>query len=139
MWSEPKRVEQAPRHRRDTQSGARTRGSVLITRSEKLRWPCQEGYKRYAIFSREAATSASAKENSLVPVDIAFITVNYNTLEYVSQLTSFFNSLDVPFTLSFTVVDNDSRDGSQDFLQSHPEINYLPTKGNIGYGRAVNR
>jgi N-acetylglucosaminyl-diphospho-decaprenol L-rhamnosyltransferase len=74
-----------------------------------------------------------------VPVDIAFITVNYNTLDCVSQLTSFFNSLDVPFTLSFTVVDNDSGDGSQDFLRSHPEINYLPTKGNIGYGRAVNR
>jgi N-acetylglucosaminyl-diphospho-decaprenol L-rhamnosyltransferase len=74
-----------------------------------------------------------------VPVDIAFITVNYNTLEYVSQLAGFFKSLDVPFTFSFTVVDNDSRDGSQEFLQSRLEINYIQSGGNIGYGRAINR
>jgi N-acetylglucosaminyl-diphospho-decaprenol L-rhamnosyltransferase len=72
-------------------------------------------------------------------VDIAFITVNYNTLECVSHLTNFSNSLDVPFTFTFTVVDNDSRDGSQEFLQSQPEINYLQMGENIGYGRAINR
>jgi GT2 family glycosyltransferase len=74
-----------------------------------------------------------------VPVDIAFITVNYNTLECVRQLANFFKSLDAPFTFTFTVVDNGSRDGSPEFLQSHPEINYLQTGGNIGYGRAINR
>ena len=74
-----------------------------------------------------------------MPVDIAFITVNYNTLECVGQLAGFFKSLDVPFTFSFTVVDNDSRDGSQEFLQSHQEINYIQSGGNIGYGRAINR
>jgi N-acetylglucosaminyl-diphospho-decaprenol L-rhamnosyltransferase len=74
-----------------------------------------------------------------MPVDIAFITVNYNTLECVTQLTGLFKHLEVPFTFSFTVVDNDSRDGSQEFLQSHPEINYVQTGGNIGYGRAINR
>src|SRR5260221_10075283 len=79
------------------------------------------------------------QERSFVPIDIAFITVNYNTLECVSQLTSFFNSLDVPFTFTFTVVDNDSGDGSQEFLQSHPEIDYLQIGENIGYGRAINR
>ncbi len=74
-----------------------------------------------------------------MPVDIAFITVNYNTLECVTQLTNFFKSLDVPFTFTFTVVDNGSADGSQEFLQSQPEIHYLQTGGNIGYGRAINR
>jgi N-acetylglucosaminyl-diphospho-decaprenol L-rhamnosyltransferase len=74
-----------------------------------------------------------------MPVDIAFITVNYNTLECVHQLTNFFRSLDLPFTFTFTVVDNNSRDGSQEFLQSRPEINYLQTNGNIGYGRGINR
>ena len=78
-------------------------------------------------------------ESSVVPVGIAFITVNYNTLECVSQLAGFFKNLDVPFTFSFTVVDNASADGSQEFLQSHPEIHYLQTGGNIGYGRAINR
>jgi len=72
-------------------------------------------------------------------VDIAFVTVNYNTLEYVQRLTDFFNCLEVPFTFSFTVVDNNSQDGSQEFLQSHPETHYLQTGKNIGYGRGINR
>ena len=38
-------------------------------------------------------------------VDIAFITVNYNTLDWVKHLADFFSSLDVPFTFTFTVVD----------------------------------
>lgn len=74
-----------------------------------------------------------------MPVDIAFITVNYNTLKCVTELAGFFQSLDVPFTFIFTVVDNNSRDGSQEFLQSHPEIQVLQSGGNIGYGRAINR
>lgn len=74
-----------------------------------------------------------------MPVDIAFVTVNYNTLEWVSRLTDFFSKLDAPFTFSFTVVDNNSVDGSQEFLKAHPEINYLQTGENIGYGRAINR
>jgi N-acetylglucosaminyl-diphospho-decaprenol L-rhamnosyltransferase len=81
----------------------------------------------------------SPRELSSTPVDIAFITVNYNTLECVTQLTNFFSNLAVPFTFTLTVVDNDSRDGSREFLQSHPEINYLQMGENIGYGRAINR
>ncbi len=74
-----------------------------------------------------------------MPVDIAFITVNYNTLDCVRQLATFFINLDVPFTFTFTVVDNNSRVGSQEFLQSRPEINYLQTGENLGYGRGINR
>src|SRR4029077_4824737 len=70
---------------------------------------------------------------------MAFVTVNYNTLEYVQRLTDFFNRLEVPFTFSFTVVDNNSHDGSQEYLQSHREIHYLQTGENIGYGRGINR
>jgi N-acetylglucosaminyl-diphospho-decaprenol L-rhamnosyltransferase len=92
------------------------------------------------LYLRVVAESANAKgESSVVPVDIAFITVNYNTLECVRQLAGFFKSLDAPFTFTFTVVDNDSSDGSKEFLQSHPEINYIQTGGNIGYGCAINR
>ena len=74
-----------------------------------------------------------------MPVDIAFVTVNYNTLECVRQLAAFFKGLDVPFTFTFTVVDNASSDGSQEYLQAQPEIQYIQTGGNIGYGRAINR
>jgi N-acetylglucosaminyl-diphospho-decaprenol L-rhamnosyltransferase len=73
-----------------------------------------------------------------MPEDIAFITVNYNTLEYVTQLTGFFHTLDVPFRFSFTVVDNNSHDGSQEFLQEQQEVNYLQAGENLGYGRAIN-
>jgi GT2 family glycosyltransferase len=68
-----------------------------------------------------------------VPVDIAFITVNYNTLECVQYLASFFATLDVPFTFSFTVVDNNSDDGSAGFLGSGCELHYIQMGANIGY------
>ncbi|HXJ11610.1 MAG TPA: glycosyltransferase family 2 protein [Candidatus Limnocylindrales bacterium] len=73
-----------------------------------------------------------------MPVDIAFITVNYNTLDWVKHLAEFFSSLDVPFTFTFTVVDNHSTDGSQEFLESHPDVEYLQTGENLGYGRGMN-
>lgn len=72
-------------------------------------------------------------------MDIAYITVNYNTLSWVKQLADFFSSLRVPFTFSFCVVDNNSNDGSKEFLQSRTEIRYLQTGQNLGYGRAINR
>ena len=74
-----------------------------------------------------------------MPVDIAFITVNYNTLECAKLLANFFGGLDAPFTFTFTVVDNNSTDGSQEFLQSRPEVKYLQTGENLGYGRGINR
>jgi N-acetylglucosaminyl-diphospho-decaprenol L-rhamnosyltransferase len=83
--------------------------------------------------------SNPATEISAKPVDIAFLTVSYNTLQSTQQLASFFSSLEAPFTFSFTVVDNASHDGSQEFLRSHPEIHYLQTGENLGYGRAINR
>jgi GT2 family glycosyltransferase len=92
-----------------------------------------------SLFSVFAVAANAKGEYYSVPVEITFITVNYNTLECVRQLAGFFKTLDVPFTFSFTVVDNDSKDGSQEFLQSHPEVNYLQTGGNIGYGRAINQ
>jgi N-acetylglucosaminyl-diphospho-decaprenol L-rhamnosyltransferase len=72
-------------------------------------------------------------------LDIAFITANYNTLSWVKQLAEFFSGLHAPFTFSLCVVDNDSTDGSKGFLESRPEIHYLQTGENLGYGRAINR
>jgi N-acetylglucosaminyl-diphospho-decaprenol L-rhamnosyltransferase len=81
--------------------------------------------------------SPEAKKET--PVDIAFITVNYNTLACVRELARFFSALEAPFTFSFTVVDNNSEDGSQEFLKSQPGIHYIQTGENLGYGRAINR
>lgn len=72
-------------------------------------------------------------------VDVAFITVNYNTLECVRLLVAFFATLDVPFTFSFTVVDNNSDEASKRFLQSQSTIQYVQTGANTGYGRGINR
>ena len=74
-----------------------------------------------------------------MPADIAFITVNYNTLECVKQLTTFFRGLEVPFTFSFTVVDNGSKDGSEEFLKSQTQVQSMIAGENLGYGRAINR
>lgn len=72
-------------------------------------------------------------------VDIAFITVNYNTLDLVRKLAAFFEDLQVPFTFSLTVVDNNSTDGSPEFLASCARIRYIQAGQNIGYGPAINR
>lgn len=89
--------------------------------------------------SNTFSAKCSSNVFAVMPVDIAFITVNYNTLECVKHLADFFSGLDVPFSFSLTVVDNNSADGSQQFLESRPEINYLQTGENLGYGRGINR
>jgi len=73
-----------------------------------------------------------------VSVDIAFITVNYNTLDLVKKLAAFFETLSAPFTFSLTVVDNSSTDGSPDFLKASPQVHYIQVEKNIGYGPAIN-
>jgi N-acetylglucosaminyl-diphospho-decaprenol L-rhamnosyltransferase len=60
-------------------------------------------------------------------------------LQCIEQLARFFAGLEAPFPFSFTVVDNNSFDGSREFLQSRSGINYLQTGKNLGYGRAINR
>ena len=70
--------------------------------------------------------------------DIAVITVSYDTLELVKKLAALFDALSVPFTFSLTVVDNNSSDGSQEFLASCPGVHYIEAGANIGYGRAIN-
>lgn len=71
-------------------------------------------------------------------IDIAFITVNYNTLDLVRKLVSFFSGLESPFRSSLTVVDNNSSDGSQEFLASCPGIQCIQSGTNVGYGRGIN-
>jgi N-acetylglucosaminyl-diphospho-decaprenol L-rhamnosyltransferase len=76
---------------------------------------------------------------AVASVDIAFLTVNYNTLDLVRKLAAFFDAVAVPFTFSLTVVDNNSSDGSQEFLASCPHLHSIQTGTNLGYGRAINR
>jgi len=71
--------------------------------------------------------------------DVAFITVNYNTRALLEDLVLFFRSVDLPFTYTFTVVDNASSDESLLFLKSCPEVTTILNGTNLGYGKAMNQ
>jgi N-acetylglucosaminyl-diphospho-decaprenol L-rhamnosyltransferase len=72
-------------------------------------------------------------------VDVAFITVNYNTRELLEQMVAFFRKEELPFSYSLTVVDNASGDGSLEFLATCPEVLTIKNDRNLGYGTAMNR
>ena len=71
--------------------------------------------------------------------DVAFITVNYNTRALVEDLVLFFRGASLPFTYTFTVVDNASSDDSLSFLASCPEVETIANSSNLGYGKAMNQ
>lgn len=74
-------------------------------------------------------------------VDVAFITVNYNTCALVEELIRFFKAVELPFSYCLVVVDNNSTDGSQEMLQHEAwdGLRYIQTRENLGYGRGMNR
>lgn len=71
-------------------------------------------------------------------MNISIIIVNYNTREVTKQcLDSIFKwTKDVSFEV--IVVDNNSHDGSKDMLASYPNIKYVQSGGNLGFGKANN-
>lgn len=72
-------------------------------------------------------------------MDITFITVNYNTKQLLEDLVLFFNSTPLPFSHTLVVVDNNSSDGSVQYLAQAPGIIPILNRDNLGYGRAVNQ
>jgi N-acetylglucosaminyl-diphospho-decaprenol L-rhamnosyltransferase len=72
------------------------------------------------------------------PVEVAFVTVNYNTRHLLEEMVGFFDTTRLPFSHSLTVVDNASTDGSLEFLASCPGVATLRNSRNLGYGRAIN-
>lgn len=71
--------------------------------------------------------------------DVAFVTVSYNTLELVEGMLQFFAGASFPFSYVLVVVDNNSTDGSQEFLSLQRNVTYIQNGENLGYGRAINR
>ena len=71
-------------------------------------------------------------------MNISIIIVNYNTREVTKQcLDSIFKwTKDVSFEV--IVVDNNSHDGSKEMLASYPNIKYVQSGGNLGFGKANN-
>lgn len=74
-------------------------------------------------------------------VDVAFITVNYNTRDLVADLIAFFRQVELPFRSCLVVVDNASTDGSQELLEAAQgdDVLYIQAGENLGYGRGMNR
>ena len=71
-------------------------------------------------------------------MDISVIIVNYNTCQVTKQcLDSIFkHTSGVDFEV--IVVDNDSHDGSKEMLKNYPDIKYIQSGGNLGFGKANN-
>ena len=71
-------------------------------------------------------------------MNTSIIIVNYNTREVTKQcLDSIFKwTKDVSFEV--IVVDNNSHDGSKEMLASYPNIKYVQSGGNLGFGKANN-
>lgn len=71
-------------------------------------------------------------------MDISIIIISYNTKDVTRQcLDSIFQyTKDIEFEV--IVVDNGSTDGSKEMLNSYPDIKYIQSGGNIGFGKANN-
>ncbi len=83
--------------------------------------------------------SAPADINEGKSVDVAFITINYNTRELLNNLVDFLARTEFPFSSSITVVDNNSSDGSRESLGRWPQVQVVANEENLGYGTAANR
>lgn len=75
---------------------------------------------------------------SLHKTDVAFITVSYNTLPLIRELVSFFTTTELPYTFKLVIVDNASSDGTREYLEQTPNILYVQTGENLGYGGGMN-
>lgn len=68
---------------------------------------------------------------------VSAVVVNYNTREHLVDCVRSLRAAGVDEVI---VADNDSHDGSEAALAAaDPQARFLPTGGNLGYGRAANR
>ena len=71
-------------------------------------------------------------------MDLSIIIVNYNTIELTKACIESIHTHTKGIVYEIIVVDNDSRDGSIDYFSSLPEITFIESGENIGFGRANN-
>lgn len=72
-------------------------------------------------------------------IDISFIIVNYKTKELVAQAVKSIQKFATGFAYEMIVVDNNSGDGSAEFLKKKfPKIQIIESKENIGFGPGNN-
>lgn len=74
--------------------------------------------------------------------DISIVIVNYKMRKHIEKcLASLYKDFaDSNLVISVVVVDNNSDDGTEDFLKkNYPEISYLQQDSNVGFGKSQNR
>lgn len=72
--------------------------------------------------------------------DISVIIINYKVREYISNLLSSIFRAQQGLSIEIFVVDNNSEDGSIEFLKSRfPSVTYIANTVNVGFGKANNQ
>jgi GT2 family glycosyltransferase len=72
-------------------------------------------------------------------IDISIVIVNYNVKDFLYKCLTSVRNASQKLSVETIVVDNDSKDGSLEFLQpKFPEVQFIALKENIGFGRANN-
>lgn len=72
-------------------------------------------------------------------IDISIVIVNYNVKDFLHKCLSSIQSSSGKLNIETIVVDNDSKDGSVEYLQPRfPEVKFIALKENIGFGKANN-
>lgn len=71
-------------------------------------------------------------------MDVSIIIINYNTLKLTEAcIQSIFNKTK-KLEFEIILVDNASTDGSREFFQKFPNIKYIYSETNLGFGKANN-
>ncbi len=72
--------------------------------------------------------------------DISIVIVNYNVKDHLDTcLSSIFKSNNKKYNIEIYVIDNNSIDGSRDFIKTkYPQINYIENEINLGFSKANN-
>lgn len=69
---------------------------------------------------------------------LSIIIVNFNTLSYLKDCLSNLGNLAIPFHFEIIVVDNGSRDGSQEWLATQSHVEYILSPENLGFAGGNN-
>lgn len=73
-------------------------------------------------------------------VDISVVIVNYKVREYIANLLNSIQKAKHDLELEIFVVDNNSEDGSVEFLKTRfPDVRYIENDVNLGFGKANNQ
>lgn len=71
-------------------------------------------------------------------MDLSVIIVSYNTCSITKGCLDSIFEKTTGINFEVIVVDNDSHDGSKEMLESYPDIVYIQSGDNLGFGRANN-